>query len=291
MDKAFELLDHAAHLGFANAQYNLGKAYRDGAGVAANDATALRWFRAAAEQDYAKAQQRLGTRYARGIGTAPDRVEALFWLRLAARKGMVVAQEDSLRLADHIDAEGRAEVERRLATWQPITARQPLTLEMGVGLNSGPCVVGNMGSEQRFDYSVIGDPVNLASRLEGQTKNYGVGIVISESTRALAPEFAALELDLIAVKGKLEAVRIFALLGDSDYAASEAFRKLEDAHGGLLTAYRAQRWSVAQDLIVPCRELAPGLGELYDVYHDRIRRYEAEAPEPGWDGVYRATAK
>lgn len=291
VNKAFEFLNRAAHLGYANAQYNLGKAYRDGDGVAADDSTALRWFRAAAEQDYAKAQQRLGTRYARGIGTAPDRVEALFWLRLAARKGMVSAQEDSLRLADHLDAEGRAEVERRLATWQPITARQPLSLEMGVGLNSGPCVVGNMGSEQRFDYSVIGDPVNLASRLEGQTKNYGVGIVISESTRALAPEFAALELDLIAVKGKHEAVRIFALLGGSDYAASETFRELEDVHGGLLTAYRAQRWSVAQDLIVACRELAPGLGELYDVYHDRIRRYEAEAPEPGWDGVYRATAK
>ena len=291
LDKAFGLLTQAAQRGFANAQYNLGKAYRDGAGVAADDTEALRWFRAAAEQDYAKAQQRLGTRYARGLGTAPDRGEALFWLNLAARKGLTSAQEDSIRLAEHLSAEERAEVERRLDNWKPITTRDGLSLEMGVGLNTGPCVVGNMGSEQRFDYSVIGDPVNLASRLEGQTKNYGVGILISEATRRLAPEFAALELDLIAVKGKREAVRIFALLGNPAHAESEGFRMLEAGHGELLAAYRAQDWRTAKAWLLRCRQLAPELGDLYDVYQDRIRRFEAEAPDPAWDGVFRATAK
>lgn len=291
LDKAFGLLTQAAQRGFANAQYNLGKAYRDGAGVAADDTEALRWFRAAAEQDYAKAQQRLGTRYARGLGTAPDRGEALFWLNLAARKGLTSAQEDAVRLAEHLSAEERAEVERRLDNWKPITTRDGLSLEMGVGLNTGPCVVGNMGSEQRFDYSVIGDPVNLASRLEGQTKNYGVGILISEATRRLAPDFAALELDLIAVKGKREAVRIFALLGNPAHAESEGFRMLEAGHGELLAAYRAQDWRTAKAWLLRCRQLAPELGDLYDVYQDRIRRFEAEAPDPAWDGVFRATAK
>ncbi len=291
LDKAFELLSDAAHRGFANAQYNLGKAYRDGAGVEADDAAALYWFRAAAEQDYSKAQQRLGTRYARGLGTPPDRVEALFWLSLAARKGLLGAQEDCSRLAEHLDPEDCEAVERRLKVWKPVANPEVLHLEMGIGLNSGPCVVGNMGSELRFDYSVIGDPVNLASRLEGQTKNYSVGILISESTRELAPEYAALELDLIAVKGKQEPVRIFALLGDPALAATEAFRTLSTVHGEMLAAYRAQRWNDAKALIQDCRDREPNLSDLYDVYEDRIRRFEADAPEAGWDGVFRATAK
>ena len=291
LDKAFDLLSDAAHRGFANAQYNLGKAYRDGAGVEADDAAALYWFRAAAEQDYAKAQQRLGTRYARGLGTPPDRVEALFWLSLAARKGLLGAEEDRKRLADHLEPEDREATERRLEVWKPVANPAVLHLEMGIGLNSGPCVVGNMGSELRFDYSVIGDPVNLASRLEGQTKNYGVGILISESTRELAPEFAALELDLIAVKGKREAVRIFALLGDPAVAETGEYRDLSGVHDRMLAAYRAQRWADAKALIQRCRDLEPKLGDLYDVYEDRIRRFEADAPEAGWDGVFRATAK
>ncbi len=87
-------------------------------------------------------------------------------------------------------------------------------LNVGVGINTGVCVVGNMGSEQRFDYSVLGDSVNLAARLEGQSKNYGVGIVIGEDTEAVVNDkFAAIELDLIAVKGKTEAVRIHTILG------------------------------------------------------------------------------
>ena len=86
-------------------------------------------------------------------------------------------------------------------------------LRIGLGINTGRCVVGNIGSDLRFNYSVLGDPVNVAARLEGQTKFYGVSIIIGSRTAEKAKEFAVLELDLITVKGKTEAQTIYALLG------------------------------------------------------------------------------
>ena len=106
-----------------------------------------------------------------------------------------------------------------------------IPLKVGVGINTGDCVVGNMSSEQRFDYSVLGDAVNLAARLEGQSKNYGVGIVIGEETRAVISEkFAPMELDLIAVKGKAEAVRILTILGCEDMLHQRDFWALRTQH-------------------------------------------------------------
>ena len=113
-------------------------------------------------------------------------------------------------------------------------------IKIGIGLNSGECCVGNMGSHSRFDYSVLGDAVNLAARLEGQSKQYGVGIVIGQETVNRAPDIAALELDLIAVKGKTEAVHIYALLGGAGQRDSLAFRRLQEQHKKMLSAYRAE---------------------------------------------------
>ena len=108
---------------------------------------------------------------------------------------------------ESLNARWREEAEAKGRNFKPV--------RLGIGLNTGICCVGNLGSETRFDYSVIGDNVNVASRLEGQSKTYDVGTVVGESTTARAPDFAFLELDLLKVKGKTEATRIFALLGDS----------------------------------------------------------------------------
>ncbi len=171
--------------------------------------------------------------------------------------------------------------------------RRHVPIKIGIGLNSGPVCVGNMGSDQRFDYSVLGDTVNLASRLEGQSKPYGVHIVIGDETRRRSTGYAALELDLIKVKGKTEAVRIWTLLGRPDMAEQPWFHKLAETHRRMLERYRAQDWTAAQDLIGQCRQLA---GELhvdgfYDLMMDRIAEFIANPPGSEWDGVYTATSK
>ena len=164
-------------------------------------------------------------------------------------------------------------------------------IKMGVGINTGEVFVGNMGSDQRFDYSVIGDDVNLASRLEGQSKTYGVLIVVGESTHRGADRFASLELDLIRVKGKQEAVRIFTLLGREDVLNSDAFAELRKNHEDMLDAYRAQRWDDAEGLIAACRQREPSLGEFYDLYQERVDAFRADPPGDAWDGVFTAESK
>ena len=118
---------------------------------------------------------------------------------------------------ESLNARWREEAEAKGRNFKPV--------RLGIGLNTGICCVGNLGSETRFDYSVIGDNVNVASRLEGQSKTYDVGTVVGESTTARAPDFAFLELDLLKVKGKTEATRIFALLGDSALKQSQGLHR------------------------------------------------------------------
>jgi adenylate cyclase len=164
-------------------------------------------------------------------------------------------------------------------------------LHVGVGINTGECVVGNMGSEERFAYTAMGDAVNLASRLEGQTKNYHVGVIIGETTRAGAPSWAALELDLIAVKGKQEAVRIYALLGDEALAQSPDFLAHAARHDRMLSAYRAQDWRAALAACAECRAYDPQLDGLYELYAERIAYFIANPPGEDWDGVFLAETK
>lgn len=171
--------------------------------------------------------------------------------------------------------------------------RRHVPIKCGIGLNSGPVCVGNMGSDQRFDYSVLGDTVNLASRLEGQSKPYGVYIVIGDETRSCAPDYAALELDMIKVKGKTEAVRIWTLLGRPDMAQESWFQDLAVAHTAMIAAYRAQQWTQARDLLAQCDALRHDLhlDGFYALMAERIATFEANPPGPGWDGVFTATSK
>ena len=170
-----------------------------------------------------------------------------------------------------------------------------IPVQIGIGLNTDRCCVGNMGSDQRFDYSVLGDGVNLASRLEGQSKYYGMSIVIGEKTKEALPGFAVMELDLIKVKGKTEAVRIYGLIGDETLAQTEAWQEYSALHEAMLASYRAQAWEHTLQLseeIAAKAEAAslPFMGFLA-LYRERVEAYRASPPPMDWDGVYTATSK
>jgi adenylate cyclase len=169
------------------------------------------------------------------------------------------------------------------------TGQRFIPLKVGVGINTGKCVVGNMGSDLRFNYSVLGDPVNLASRLEGQSKNYGVPIIIGSKTASgLRDKFAVLELDCITVKGKTEPESVFTVLGRADVAGSDRFGQLQSGVAEMLTRFRQQDFTGAANSIARCREVDDdlGLGALFDLYAARIRLFEQNPPPPDWNGVF-----
>jgi adenylate cyclase len=156
-------------------------------------------------------------------------------------------------------------------------------VKFGVGLNTGECCVGNLGSTLRFDYSAIGDEVNVASRLEGSSKFFGVDIVASEATRAEAPDFAWLEIDQVLLKNKTRPIGVFALAGAPDFAASAAFQDLAACHAEMLAAYRARDFTRAKQLAGVAAGLAPNdVGGLFVYYQKRFAELIHEDLAHSW---------
>jgi adenylate cyclase len=169
-----------------------------------------------------------------------------------------------------------------------------MPLRIGIGLNTGPCVVGNMGSDFRFNYSVLGDTVNLASRLEGRTKDYRIPVVIGARTAEGAKQrFAVMEVDLIMVKGKKQPEAVFTVLGRSEVESDPRCRELREVNAQMLARFRSQQWDEALQLVARCRKFANGfdLSGLYDMYEERVEAYRARPPAPDWAGVYEAETK
>jgi adenylate cyclase len=162
-------------------------------------------------------------------------------------------------------------------------------ISLGIGINSGQMSVGNMGSEFRIAYTVMGDAVNLGSRLEGLTRQYGVKIIVSEATMQAAPEFLYKELDIVRVKGKQKAITIYEPLGITGDISIEQLASTQLLKQGL-TVYRRQQWLEAREIFQKLGTQYPD-ELLYQLYLERIAYFQINAPEIDWDGVFTYTNK
>jgi adenylate cyclase len=167
----------------------------------------------------------------------------------------------------------RAEAEGR--SFKPV--------RVGIGLNTGECCVGNLGSLRRFDYSAIGDEVNVASRLEGACKIFSVDVIGSEPTRAEAPDFAWLEIDSVLLKNKTQPVGLYALAGDAAVAASDEFAELTRLHSAMLAAYRNRDFAGAVSMAKEAAARAPdAVRGLYSYNLRRFSQLAETAQDPDW---------
>ena len=164
---------------------------------------------------------------------------------------------------------------------------------MGLGINTGPTLIGNIGSKDRFGYDVLGDSVSLTARLESQTKNYGQLIIISESTeKRVNDQYFTLPLDCIAVKGKTIGVNIFTVFYMPDETVKVKWNTARDMHNGMLTYYKQQKWDDAIEL---CKTLTGefdgNMDHYYELWIERIADMRSRNLPKDWDGTFRATSK
>ncbi|MDA0706255.1 MAG: adenylate/guanylate cyclase domain-containing protein [Proteobacteria bacterium] len=183
----------------------------------------------------------------------------------------LLAALDMLRVVRELDA--------------PFSARGWPNIRVGVGIASGPMNVGNMGSEFRIAYTVMGDTVNLGSRLEGLTKQYGVDIIVNDLTARQVADFAFRELDLVRVKGKSEPVAIYEPIGPLSGLSAQEQERLAD-YATALAAYRNRQWDDAASIFTTLRQHSGDLIYLYNVYLDRIANFRQSPPPASWDGVF-----
>jgi adenylate cyclase len=179
-----------------------------------------------------------------------------------------------------IDAVEELQAAFALKGWPPIS--------VGVGVASGDMNVGNMGSEFRIAYTVMGDVVNLGSRLEGLTKEYGVDMIISKGALESVDDIVVRELDLVQVKGKNEPVAIFEPLGPAASISTER-KAAATTFAEALVDYRHQKWDEAEEKLRRLKDLSDDL--LYTIYLKRIAQFRIEAPANDWDGVFRHLTK
>ncbi|HEX8574356.1 MAG TPA: adenylate/guanylate cyclase domain-containing protein [Allosphingosinicella sp.] len=198
----------------------------------------------------------------------------------------VNAARAALEMIDRLERLNSTMPERKDSSW-------PGRVEIGIGLNAGPCCVGNMGSARRLSYSLIGDTVNLASRIEGLTKPYGVPILMGAELAAALPDFAILEVDRVRVVGRDRPATIHALLGDERLARSPAFAAFAVRHRKLLDDYRGRRWDEAEQALADNAGAAAdyGLSALYVRYGASIRACRDSPPAEGWEGITVAETK
>jgi adenylate cyclase len=165
-------------------------------------------------------------------------------------------------------------------------------IDVTIGLNTGVCVVGNMGSELRFDYSALGDAVNVSARIQSFCGNYGFAIAVGEDTEVIvADKFAFLELDYIAVKGRATPTHIYALMGHAHVRETKTFQDLEAALQAVFAAFRSKAWDKAREAIAAGRKIHGAPAAIFDTYESRIAHYELEPPPANWDGAWSAKEK
>ena len=180
-------------------------------------------------------------------------------------------------------------VERMKSLREEFSEKHWPEIYVGVGVNTGHMNVGNKGSEFRVDYTILGDAVNLGSRLEGLTKIYGVDIITSEFTRHAVPEYEYRELDKVRVKGKDRPVSIYEPLGLLENISKDERKLLKQFHTAI-KQFRAQNWDAAEREIFALSQLEPDR-KIYKIYLDRIMFYRKHPPGEDWDGSFTHTSK